>query len=395
MQEKPNFQGRDAYGQPISGSPVREERLIAQTKLDATPARLEKRMQISPTPYIHQTITRDGVRIAYWSLGTGEPTLVILPTPQSSHIAIEWENEHLQALYEGLAASRHIVRFDSRGTGLSERSISEITMDGLHADIEAVLKDLKLERVAFLGQMTSCAVALSFAAKHPEMVSHCLLWAPTMWGRHNPVIDALTPLIDKDWSLYLQARYRMLSGEEAAFKARLTEEAVTRDFFKLTRTFWETVDVSEAVKNVEAKTLVLRRREDSWYMVGDEIPTLEGQMPNAVAVTISGDSHEIHGNNIEETVGIIDAFLSGNEEAAHKAFRPATEQSNGHVFGLSDREMEILSLLAEGFRSKEIAIQLRITLNTVERHIANIYKKTGAHGRAAAVAFAIKQGILR
>jgi DNA-binding CsgD family transcriptional regulator len=70
-------------------------------------------------------------------------------------------------------------------------------------------------------------------------------------------------------------------------------------------------------------------------------------------------------------------------------------QANGHVFGLSDREMEILAKLAEGFRSKEIAIQLHITLNTVERHIANIYKKTGAHGRAAAVAFAIKQGILQ
>src|SRR5688500_14004997 len=98
----------------------------------------------------------------------------------------------------------------------------------------------------------------------------------------------------------------------------------------------------------------------------------------------------IHQKRTQEAVVVINAFLCDNEEAAHKTFRPITEQPNGQVFGLSDREMEILSHLAEGFRSKEIAIQLRITLNIVERHIANIYMKTGAHSRGAAVAFAIK-----
>lgn len=354
-------------------------------------------MEIRPTPYIHQTKTSDGVRIAYWSLGIGGPPLIILPTPQSSHIGLEWENEHIRGLYEGLAESRQIVRFDSRGTGLSHRDVSTLTMEGLHADIAAVVRDLKLQRFAFLAQTTSSAVALSFAAKHPESVSHCLLWEPTMWGRHSPVIDALSSLIDQDWQLYLQARYRMLSGEEAAFKARLTEASVTPEFFKLARAFWAQVDVSDAAAHVQANILVMRRRESDWHLAGHNTPAVEDQLPDAVSVMLSGNSHEIHGNNIDETISVIDAFLAGEEEGAHRSQRPSTDHAgaNGHIFGLSDREREILSLLAEGFRSKEIAVQLRITLNTVERHIANIYKKTGAHGRAAAVAFAIKQGILR
>jgi DNA-binding CsgD family transcriptional regulator/pimeloyl-ACP methyl ester carboxylesterase len=351
-------------------------------------------MQIKASPYIHHTRTSDGVRIAYWSLGTGDTPLLILPTPQSSHIEMEWENEHLQTFYETLAASRPIIRYDSRGTGLSQREIDELTMDGLHADIEAVLNDLHLDRVALLGQTTACAVALSFAGKHPELVSHCLLWAPTMWGRHTPIMEALAPLIDQDWSLFLQARYRVL-GEEADFKARLTEASVTPEFFKRVRAFWKDLNTDEAMQCVQAKTLVLRPREDSWFRPSDEIHAIEDKLQNAVVVTLSGNAHEIQGNNIEEAVSVIDAFLGDNEEAAHRAHWSTTVQANGHVFGLSDREMEILAKLAEGFRSKEIAIQLHITLNTVERHIANIYKKTGAHGRAAAVAFAIKQGILQ
>lgn len=352
-------------------------------------------MQASPTPYIHQTRTRDGVRIAYWSLGSGEPPLVILPTPQSSHIGMEWENEHIRTFYERLAASRHVVRYDSRGTGLSQRHITELSLDGLHADIEGVLKALDLKRVAFLAQTTSCAVALSFAAKHPELVSDILLWAPIMWGRHNPVVDALAALIDKDWGLYLQARYRMLSGEEASFKAKLTQASVTTEFFKMARDFWEHLDTGNVIEDVQARTLVLRRREYSWLFGKDEAADIEDRLPNAVAVTLSGDSHEIHGNNSEETVSVIDAFLGDKERATHKAYRAMPEKDNGQIYGLSDREMEILSMLAEGLRSKEIAVQLQITLNTVDRHIANIYKKTGAHGRAAAVAFAMKQGILQ
>jgi DNA-binding CsgD family transcriptional regulator len=61
---------------------------------------------------------------------------------------------------------------------------------------------------------------------------------------------------------------------------------------------------------------------------------------------------------------------------------------------LSPRELEVLRLLAQGRANKEIAAALFISVPTVERHVANIYAKTGARGRAAAAAYALRRGLL-
>ncbi|MGH7713374.1 MAG: response regulator transcription factor, partial [Gemmatimonadaceae bacterium] len=64
-----------------------------------------------------------------------------------------------------------------------------------------------------------------------------------------------------------------------------------------------------------------------------------------------------------------------------------------HAGGLTERETEILALLAEGNSNKGIARVLSISTRTVERHIGNVYTKIGAHNRAQATAYAFRQGI--
>lgn len=61
---------------------------------------------------------------------------------------------------------------------------------------------------------------------------------------------------------------------------------------------------------------------------------------------------------------------------------------------LTDRELEVLALVARGERSKEIAIQLGISERTVKAHLASIYEKLGVDSRAAAIAIAAQKGIL-
>jgi DNA-binding NarL/FixJ family response regulator len=62
--------------------------------------------------------------------------------------------------------------------------------------------------------------------------------------------------------------------------------------------------------------------------------------------------------------------------------------------GLTDREMEVLALLAAGYSNQEIADQLVLSIRTVQRHVENIYAKTGARGRAAASVFAATHGLV-
>jgi DNA-binding NarL/FixJ family response regulator len=62
--------------------------------------------------------------------------------------------------------------------------------------------------------------------------------------------------------------------------------------------------------------------------------------------------------------------------------------------GLTGREVEVLQLVAAGHTSKEIAAQLTVSVATIQRHIATIYLKIGAHGRADAAAHALRGGLL-
>jgi DNA-binding NarL/FixJ family response regulator len=61
---------------------------------------------------------------------------------------------------------------------------------------------------------------------------------------------------------------------------------------------------------------------------------------------------------------------------------------------LSPREREVLKLIAEGYKNKEIAADLFISLKTVEKHRANLMKKLDLHNAAALTSFAIEQGLV-
>ena len=72
--------------------------------------------------------------------------------------------------------------------------------------------------------------------------------------------------------------------------------------------------------------------------------------------------------------------------------KPSVSSSNG--LGLTDREREVLEGVAQGERSKEIAVRLGITERTVKAHLTSIYNKLGVDSRAAAVAAAAQRGWL-
>src|SRR5207302_7643584 len=71
--------------------------------------------------------------------------------------------------------------------------------------------------------------------------------------------------------------------------------------------------------------------------------------------------------------------------------RLASTPSTG---GLTRRELELLRLVVSGSTNADIAAALVISVPTVQRHLANIYRKIGARGRADAAAYAVGQGLV-
>jgi pimeloyl-ACP methyl ester carboxylesterase len=93
------------------------------------------------------------------------------------HIQLEWQMREVRSFYERLMEKRMLVRYDDRGLGLSQRDVTGMgSVDSKVLDLEAVVDRLGLERFALFGPIHSGPVAITYAAHHPERVSHLLLW---------------------------------------------------------------------------------------------------------------------------------------------------------------------------------------------------------------------------
>ncbi len=95
-------------------------------------------------PHIQYAKTNDGVNIAYWTVGQGEP-LVCLPPLYFSHIVEEWRHDELGRWYQQLAGWRRVIRFDGRGMGLSDRDTEDGSVEGQVEDLRAVVDALDFQ----------------------------------------------------------------------------------------------------------------------------------------------------------------------------------------------------------------------------------------------------------
>ena len=173
-------------------------------------------------PRIQYATAADGMNIAFWTLGEGTP-LVYMPIPPFSHIQLEWEIPECRAWYERLAQDRTLVRYDGRGTGLSDRDVADYSLDGQMLDLKAVVDALRLDRFALLVSSHSGPVAIAYAARHPERVTHLILWCSVARGLDylkGPQVQARLDLLRKDWNLYTETTAHALFGWSAGEPAR-------------------------------------------------------------------------------------------------------------------------------------------------------------------------------
>jgi pimeloyl-ACP methyl ester carboxylesterase len=115
--------------------------------------------------------TSDGVRIAFAVAGEG-PYVVRTPALPFSHCQLDWSQSEF---FERLAAVATVVPYDSRGTGLSDREVDDVSLDARVRDIEAVVDNLGLEQFALYGVNFSGTTVVRYATRHPERVSHLIL----------------------------------------------------------------------------------------------------------------------------------------------------------------------------------------------------------------------------
>ena len=343
-------------------------------------------------PRIEYASTVDGARIASFAVGTGKP-LLFGATPPWSHVQQEWQIPTVGAWMQDLARHFRLVRYDCRGTGLSDREPVDFSIEAQVCDMEAVADHYNLESFALWATIGGSPAAMVYAARHPERVSHLLTWGAYARGDwltdKVPGWQSLMVLINQNWQLFSDALAQTAFGwpdsDTAAGYARLTRDAITpAAMVELVATLPHT-DVIADAKQIRTPTLVMVRR-DSPISGVEEARKLANLIEGARLLILEGAAPApFLGDAASVTAGIIE-FVESDAEV--RVPRPAS-------VALTQREREVLGLLAKGHSGKEIAVELVISTATAQRHISNIYAKIGARGRVDAVAYAFEHGIMR
>jgi pimeloyl-ACP methyl ester carboxylesterase len=259
------------------------------------------------------------VNIAYQVTGEGQLDLVLVPG-FFSHLEIDWEHPEHARFLERLASFSRLIRFDKRGTGLSDRAVGLADFETRMDDVRAVMDAAGSEQAALFGYSEGGPMCVLFAAAYPERARALVLygtyakrtrsddypWAPTWeervaaaheleetWGE-NVDLSTMIPGADPATASWFQRRGRAALSPSAA-----------RDLILMN----SKADVREALPAVQCPTLVLHRVGDHDSRV-DEGRFIASRIPGARFVELTGDEH-VPFVRMEEILVEVEEFLTG------------------------------------------------------------------------------------
>jgi DNA-binding winged helix-turn-helix (wHTH) protein/pimeloyl-ACP methyl ester carboxylesterase len=139
---------------------------------------------------IRYCTTREGVRLAYATTGSGPP--LVKASNWLTHLDFEWGSPIWRHWYSALSLHHRLVRYDERGNGMSQRDVPDVSFDTWVRDLEAVADAAGLDRFPLLGISRGGAIAIAYAVKHPERVTQLVLYGAFAAGiKHVGMPQAL------------------------------------------------------------------------------------------------------------------------------------------------------------------------------------------------------------
>ena len=143
--------------------------------------------RVTPTQEIRFCRSTGGVRIAYAVHGSGPP--LVIDACWLSHLQYDWQSPVWRHYLVELGKVATVIRFDERGHGLSDREVTDFTLEARIADLEAVVDDAGLDRFALMAMSQGGPVSIAYAVRHPERVGRLLFYG----SYAAPMRDATHP----------------------------------------------------------------------------------------------------------------------------------------------------------------------------------------------------------
>jgi pimeloyl-ACP methyl ester carboxylesterase len=224
-----------------------------------------------------------------------------------SHLQYEWESPVWRHWIDSLSKGNTLIRYDERGNGLSDWNASDLSFAAMVCDLESVADANSLSGFPLLGVSQSCAVSVAYAVRHPERVSHLVLYGGYAKGwrkrgdRHEiDTHEAMTTLIREGWGkdnpafrqLFTETFIPGASREQMAWFNDLQKETASPDNASRLHYSFGDMDVSDILGDVSVPTLVLHARNDA-AVPFEQGKALAAGIPGARFVDLNSANHII------------------------------------------------------------------------------------------------------
>jgi pimeloyl-ACP methyl ester carboxylesterase/DNA-binding CsgD family transcriptional regulator len=344
--------------------------------------------------------SRDGVRIAFATAGQGPPLVRV--NNWFTHLEIDWDSPVWRHWLEAFVERRMLIRYDPRGSGLSDRDAADYSLDAWVADLEAVVDALGLRRFPLVGLCQGGLVAIAYAARHPDRVSRLVLYSGYLHGafidgvadKFTKQAQTLSQMIEIGWGREAGAFREVFANllipeggkEQLKWIGELQRRSASPETACRLWNAFHAFDIRAEAANVTVPTLVFHVRGDA--MVPFEAGRrLAAMIPNARFVPLESKNHILlpHEKAWVMFRKELNDFLNSDEQIGTAL---GCELSD-----LTERERELLDCIARGLTNVEIAERLQISGKTVRNHISSIFSKLGVEHRAQAIVVARKAGL--
>jgi pimeloyl-ACP methyl ester carboxylesterase/DNA-binding CsgD family transcriptional regulator len=331
-----------------------------------------------------------GLRIAYQVMGEG-PDLVMVPG-LTSHLEIQWRDPGYRRFVRSLSSFCRLVRFDKRGTGLSDPVAGSPTLDQRVADLMAVSSAARCRRPVVLGFSDGGPIAIALAAAHRRSVRALILYGTSprrppgkvmrqlrvmarQWGQGDS-LGMFAPTLAGELARHDRAVFERASASPAMIRALVESLTVT--------------DVRSRLAEVAVPALVVHRRSD--FVPFSEAGLLARGIRGARLVELEGSDHLPWVGDIGGVLAPMAEFVAGvcgppaERVAAVPAARPRRPVTGWEA--LTDAERRVAQLVAGGLANREVAERLFLSRYTVETHLKHVFAKLGVSSRAELAALA-------
>ena len=335
-------------------------------------------------PPVQYVTTSDGFSIAYCVSGEGRPLFFV----SGSFMDIQQVWRYQPEWMEGLAARFRLIQLDPRGFGMSARNLPEsLTLQDYVCDLETVVDRVQAQSFLIWGLGGQTFTAVRYAAQHAERVAALILVAPAVTGQAwGPVLYSMLP--NEDWESFLRTQIPAgLTREARLSRLQAYQRTLNRDDWNTYRRCMVASTVEQDMKGLPMPALVMHAR-DSLAIPAEAAMQAAALIPNSRFVSLNAEfTLEAAAQGVEAIDSFVKELLPVQRQGELSASRDAAGA------GLSQREIEVLRLIAGGRSNQQIADELVISVNTVNRHISHIFDKIGVANRTEAAVYARDHGI--